>query len=86
MFATKLSLSLLILTICMIFEVQSHVFKLGDCPEVDAMDPFNITEFEGSWYVLQKFNTVSRCIRENVTREGDQYYILEEMDSLGVPM
>lgn len=44
-------------------------------------------QFEGTWYVVEKFGAVSKCVRENVTRgEGRNYLINAEMESLGVPL
>jgi len=41
-------------------------------------------KFTGPWFVIQKFRTSSNCVAENITQSGDDYFISESLEPLGV--
>lgn len=43
-------------------------------------------QYIGAWYVLQKFRTSSNCMMENVTSEGEDYYVTENLEPVGVTL
>ncbi|XP_022250524.1 apolipoprotein D-like [Limulus polyphemus] len=55
--------------------VNGHVFKLGSCPNVEVQEDFNLDKFLGQWYVIQRFQTNSQCLKQNVTEENGVYYL-----------
>ncbi|KAI1290428.1 Apolipoprotein D [Halotydeus destructor] len=81
--ASYLSFMVALVLLC---TVHGHVFKFGDCPSVDVMKDFEMKKFTGAWYVVQKFRTSSNCVRENITSEGDSYYITEQLEPIGVQL
>ena len=38
----------------------------------------------GQWFVIQKFRTSSNCMMENITQTGDDYFISESLEPMGV--
>ena len=66
--------------------VGCHVFRLGECPEVEPMPDFDIDRFLGEWYVVQKFRSASDCVKENFTRIGDHFYVRSSARPLGSPV
>jgi len=79
-------LSFVLLTITFVGYVSGHVFRFGDCPSIDVQKDFEMKKFLGQWYVLQKFRTSSNCMMENITSEGDDYYITENLEPVGVSL
>ncbi|KAI1279598.1 Apolipoprotein D [Halotydeus destructor] len=75
----------LLVTLAAVANGQTR-FKLGDCPEVPVMNPFEFEQFQGTWYVVSNYEAVSKCVRENVTKVGDEYSILVELETVGIPV
>ncbi|XP_076347314.1 apolipoprotein D-like [Tachypleus tridentatus] len=57
--------------------VCGRVFKLGSCPNVQVQENFNINKFLGQWYVIQRFQSSSQCLTQNITVEDGDYYLSE---------
>ncbi|XP_076340210.1 apolipoprotein D-like isoform X2 [Tachypleus tridentatus] len=55
--------------------VNGYVFKLGSCPNVEVQENFSLDKFLGQWYVIQRFQTNSQCLKQNVTKENGIYYL-----------
>ena len=51
--------------------VQSHTYHSGSCPSVEPMPGFNMKQFLGIWYAIQKTSTASTCVIYNIT-VGDE--------------
>ena len=54
---------------------NGHVFRLGQCPEVEPMADFEVDRFLGEWFIIQKFRSASDCVRENFTKVDDSYFV-----------
>lgn len=66
---TKLSL----LFVCLyIIGINGHTYHTGQCPQVEPMQGFNMAQFLGVWYAIQKTSTASTCLIYNVTRNDDE--------------
>jgi len=63
-----------------------HVFRLGECPEVQPMADFQMDKFLGEWYIIQKFRSASDCVKENFTKIHDQYYVRRTSKPFGSPV
>ncbi|XP_022241422.1 apolipoprotein D-like [Limulus polyphemus] len=57
--------------------VCGRVFKLGSCPNVEVQENFNLNKFIGQWYVIQRFQSSSQCLTQNITVEDGDYYLSE---------
>jgi len=58
---------------------QSHTYHTGECPAVEPMASFDIKQFLGIWYAVQKTATASTCIVYNITRgEEPGEYVIEQ--------
>ncbi|XP_037915967.1 apolipoprotein D-like isoform X3 [Hermetia illucens] len=51
--------------------VHSHTYHAGSCPTVEPMSGFNMKQFLGIWYAIQKTSTASTCLVYNITL-GDE--------------
>ncbi|XP_043289402.1 apolipoprotein D-like [Venturia canescens] len=56
-----------ILAGCLAF-ANAHSYHMGACPIVEPMQGFQMSRFLGSWYVIQKTSTASKCVSYNYTR------------------
>ncbi len=63
-----------------------HVFRMGECPEVEAMANFQMDRFLGEWYIVQKFRSASDCVKENFSKIDDQYYVSRTSKPFGSPV
>jgi len=63
-----------------------HVFRLGECPQVESMPDFQMDRFLGEWHIVQKFRSASDCVNENFTKINDQYYVTRTSKPLGSPV
>ncbi|XP_055631845.1 apolipoprotein D-like isoform X2 [Toxorhynchites rutilus septentrionalis] len=50
---------------------SAHTYKTGECPSVEPASDFNMKQFLGIWYVIQKTGTASTCVLYNITK-GDE--------------
>ncbi|XP_034192501.2 apolipoprotein D-like [Osmia lignaria lignaria] len=66
---------------CFVF-AKAHTYHMGACPVVEPMQGFQMSNFLGVWYVIQKTSTASKCIIYNYTRgeEPGEYIITQESD------
>jgi len=72
---------LLVLTV----SVNGHVFKLGSCPRVEAVESFDYDKFLGPWYVIEKFDTSSSCMMYEFAKRGDgSKYVREKSHPMGI--
>ncbi|XP_054152638.1 apolipoprotein D-like [Oppia nitens] len=68
-------------------KIVGHVLQRGDCPLVEPMADFEIDQFVGQWYVIQKFQSYSDCVRENFTMiQQNQYIVTRQFNVLGSPI
>ncbi len=80
---------LLISSFCFIISLSlgtCHVFRLGECPEVEPMANFEMDKFLGEWFIIQKFRSASDCVRENFTKINDQYFVSRTSKPFGSPV
>jgi len=49
----------------------AHKYKTGECPAVEPMTDFNMKQFLGIWYAIQKTTTASTCIIYNITESNE---------------
>ncbi|XP_055529392.1 apolipoprotein D-like isoform X1 [Wyeomyia smithii] len=49
----------------------AHTYKTGECPTVEPMSGFNMQQFLGVWYVIQKTGTASTCVLYNITKSDE---------------
>lgn len=54
-----------------------HTYHSGECPSVEPMSGFDMRQFLGIWYAIQKTSTASSCLIYNITRgtEPGEYQI-----------
>uniref|UniRef100_A0A1B0CDV4 Putative apolipoprotein d/lipocalin n=1 Tax=Lutzomyia longipalpis TaxID=7200 RepID=A0A1B0CDV4_LUTLO len=66
----------LLLTLCITI-CYGHTYHSGQCPNVEPASDFQMSQFLGIWYVVQKTSTASTCIIYNITRgeEPGEYRI-----------
>ncbi|XP_059618903.1 apolipoprotein D-like isoform X1 [Phlebotomus argentipes] len=66
----------LLLASCLVI-CHGHTYHSGQCPNVEPQPDFQMNQFLGIWYVIQKTSTASTCIIYNVTRgeEPGEYRI-----------
>jgi apolipoprotein D and lipocalin family protein len=66
-----------LLVFCLIVGGDAHIYKSGECPSVEPMTDFNMKQFLGVWYAIQKTSTASSCVIYNITEtnEPDEYLI-----------
>uniref|UniRef100_A0A8D8TZ32 Apolipoprotein D n=1 Tax=Cacopsylla melanoneura TaxID=428564 RepID=A0A8D8TZ32_9HEMI len=57
----------LILGVC-----HAHTYHLGECPTMEPQSEFNMKQFLGLWYVIQKTSTSSKCLIYNITQSPDE--------------
>jgi len=50
---------------------NGHTYHTGECPSVEPMSGFDMRQFLGIWYAIQKTSTASSCLIYNITR-GDE--------------
>jgi len=50
---------------------NGHTYHSGECPSVEPMSGFEMRQFLGIWYAIQKTSTASSCLIYNITR-GDE--------------
>lgn len=72
----KLIISLAVLGVVLGLS-HAHTYHLGECPSVEPQSDFNMKQFLGLWYVIQKTSTSSKCLIYNITQgdEPSQYRI-----------
>ncbi|XP_058838705.1 apolipoprotein D-like [Topomyia yanbarensis] len=59
---------------------HGHTYKTGECPTVEPMSGFNMQQFLGVWYVIQKTGTASTCVIYNITKgEEPGEYDIEQV-------
>lgn len=59
---------------------HGHTYKTGECPTVEPMSGFNMQQFLGVWYVIQKTGTASNCVIYNITKgEEPGEYAIEQV-------
>lgn len=51
---------------------HAHTYHLGECPTVEPQADFNMKQFLGLWYVIQKTSTSSKCLIYNITQVPDE--------------
>jgi len=56
---------------------NGHTYHTGECPSVEPMAGFDMRQFLGIWYAIQKTTTASTCVVYNVTlgEEPGEYFI-----------
>lgn len=56
---------------------NAHTYHTGGCPAVEPMSGFDMKQFLGIWYAVQKTSTASTCVVYNITRgeEPGEYFI-----------
>ncbi|XP_011301836.1 apolipoprotein D [Fopius arisanus] len=59
---------------------KGHSYHMGSCPTVEPQSGFQMGRFLGTWYVIQKTSTASKCISYNYTRgdEPGEYIITQD--------
>lgn len=58
---------------------NGHSYHSGECPSVEPMQGFDMKQFLGIWYAVQKTSTASTCLVYNITRgEEPGEYFLEQ--------
>jgi apolipoprotein D and lipocalin family protein len=57
----------------------AHKYKSGECPNVEPMQNFQMRNFLGIWYAIQKTATGSSCIIYNITQEEPGQYLLQQL-------
>lgn len=71
--------ALLYLTVLYLFQgsAWAHTYHLGNCPVVEPQPEFDMSKLLGTWYVIQKTSTGSRCLIYNFTAssEPDEYFV-----------
>uniref|UniRef100_A0A2M4ABX3 Apolipoprotein D n=2 Tax=Anopheles triannulatus TaxID=58253 RepID=A0A2M4ABX3_9DIPT len=73
-----LAVAIVSLVCCLSGTVQGHTYKTGDCPSVEPMNGFQMKQFLGIWYVIQKTGTAATCVIYNITKNvetPDEYFI-----------
>lgn len=59
---------------------NGHTYKTGECPTVEPMSGFNMQQFLGVWYVIQKTSTASNCVIYNITKTDEPgEYAIEQV-------
>ncbi|XP_069943205.1 apolipoprotein D-like [Cherax quadricarinatus] len=58
----------MVLVACMLGEVHPHKLFRGKCPVVTPVTDFNMTKFEGLWYVLESFDDREACVTWNISQ------------------
>jgi len=66
---------------CLVGLAASHTYHLGECPPVEPMSGFEMSQFLGPWYVVQKTSTGSRCLTYNFTEAKEPGEFLIEQAS-----
>lgn len=56
---------------------NGHTYHSGECPLVEPQSGFDMNQFLGIWYAIQKTSTASSCLIYNITRgpEPGEYLI-----------
>uniref|UniRef100_A0A6B2E509 Putative apolipoprotein d/lipocalin n=1 Tax=Phlebotomus kandelakii TaxID=1109342 RepID=A0A6B2E509_9DIPT len=68
----------LLLASCIVIS-HGHTYHTGQCPNVEPTPDFQMSQFLGIWYVIQKTSTASTCIVYNITRgEEPGEYLIEQ--------
>lgn len=60
--------------LCLVFfgeKSDGHTYHTGECPSVEPMSGFDMSQFLGIWYAIQKTSTASSCLIYNITRDVD---------------
>uniref|UniRef100_A0A0K8TRK0 Putative apolipoprotein d/lipocalin n=1 Tax=Tabanus bromius TaxID=304241 RepID=A0A0K8TRK0_TABBR len=63
--------SAVLLILSTVANTNGHTYHTGSCPSVEPMSGFNMRDFLGVWYAIQKTSTASTCIIYNIT-VGDE--------------
>lgn len=58
----------LVAVLCLGGQSLAHTYHSGVCPTVEPMSGFDVKQFLGVWYAVQKTATASSCIIYNITR------------------
>lgn len=56
--------------------VQAQIFKFGGCPDMPTVSNFNVNRFLGEWFVIQRFHSTNRCIKQNISKADDYSYMV----------
>jgi len=67
----KLGSFIVFLIIALSNHSDGHTYHSGECPNVEPMSGFEMKQFLGIWYAIQKTATASSCLIYNITR-GDE--------------
>ncbi|XP_023716673.1 apolipoprotein D [Cryptotermes secundus] len=51
--------------------VSGHSYHLGNCPNVESQQNFDMEKFLGKWYVVQKTSTGSKCLTETYVKSNE---------------
>ncbi len=70
------SIFLIIFLSSLAFYSSGHVFRAGECPEIEPMQDFDPEKFVGEWNVIQKFRTTSECIKEEIKVDDHKRYFM----------
>ncbi|KAG4068863.1 hypothetical protein HA402_005011 [Bradysia odoriphaga] len=58
---------------------NAHTYHSGECPLVEPMSGFDMSQFLGIWYAVQKTSTASSCLIYNITRGSEPgEYLIEQ--------
>jgi len=68
------------LLVFIFYYCNGHTYHAGECPAVEPMSGFDMKQFLGVWYAIQKTSTASSCVVYNITRgEEPGEYVINQL-------